>query len=574
MNLINLPAELIFDIAKHLQEPELNSLIRTTRRFAQLLTPRLYDPVIQIFDPRLPANGPHRGWDFNFLHFAPLWNSEFIQNYFQNKTASNLRGLHPRGFTLLHVAAEAGNEKLVIVLLAKGLEVDVGEGVDGTPLSVAAIKGHESVVRLLLDAGANVLARDVRGRSVLAHAVVQGSANLVQLVIDAVKAVDGVIDTTGIGSCTPLHIAAEYGNVTSVRLLVDAGADVLARTEDHLSPLACASWGGHVDTCQLLIDATMAITNGDITIHGPLPLKLAVICGHEATVQMLISAGADALTDTEEVMGISPLAYAVMRGEKTMVQRIFAARPDLLLSEHLQNYLCLAAREANADAIALLLDLFYTGTTSLEISAPGGRIPGCTPLHYATQELRKSSGPSVQRVLQLLVDAGADISKQDSTGRTALHFAARTGNLKAVRSFVARSPATLFITDKAGQTALHRAVIPRGNEAVIRALLDIGIGVNARDLKGQTVLHKAAFYHCDMPTIRLLVQAGADILAKDNEGNPPMHISALRGRGFAVWARFGDGTDFHEGCDVCRVPIMIYNRVRQMIGNIRSGELI
>ncbi|MBN1669765.1 MAG: ankyrin repeat domain-containing protein [Kiritimatiellae bacterium] len=59
------------------------------------------------------------------------------------------------GKTLLHLAADRSNPETVRLLLDKGLEVNVPDGIGATPLHYAAFKGHADVVRALLERGAD-----------------------------------------------------------------------------------------------------------------------------------------------------------------------------------------------------------------------------------------------------------------------------------------------------------------------------------------------------------------------------------------------------------------------------------
>ncbi|CAN0431293.1 unnamed protein product, partial [Ascophyllum nodosum] len=46
---------------------------------------------------------------------------------------------------------------------------------------------------------------------------------------------------------TPLHMAAEHGWLPVLNALVEAGANVWRRTQDHMSVLDLAAGRGHVD---------------------------------------------------------------------------------------------------------------------------------------------------------------------------------------------------------------------------------------------------------------------------------------------------------------------------------------
>ncbi|MBI1178935.1 MAG: hypothetical protein GC201_00150 [Alphaproteobacteria bacterium] len=77
----------------------------------------------------------------------------------------------------------------------------------------------------------------------------------------------------GIFGDTPLHVAAGWGEVDAVRLLLDAGAMVDSRGERNDTPLYSAVSSGNLDVVRLLVDrgASTKVTNDD----GDSPLDSA-----------------------------------------------------------------------------------------------------------------------------------------------------------------------------------------------------------------------------------------------------------------------------------------------------------
>ncbi len=57
--------------------------------------------------------------------------------------------------TAIFAAAEAGNHKVVVYLLANDADTKLANAAGATPLRVAAYKGHADVVRSLLEGGTN-----------------------------------------------------------------------------------------------------------------------------------------------------------------------------------------------------------------------------------------------------------------------------------------------------------------------------------------------------------------------------------------------------------------------------------
>jgi hypothetical protein len=86
---------------------------------------------------------------------------------------------------------------------------------------------------------------------------------------------------------TPLHYAAENGRVEIVRLLLQSGAEVNARSNDGRTPLNLAAFYGHVDILHLLVengaDLEAQGNNGSRALHR------AAYNGHLLFIQELIS---------------------------------------------------------------------------------------------------------------------------------------------------------------------------------------------------------------------------------------------------------------------------------------------
>lgn len=74
-----------------------------------------------------------------------------------------------------------------------------------------------------------------------------------------------VLDNNGF---TPLHWACHYGQLCSVQVLVECGADVNKRALDMVSPLLLAAAGGHHEIVRLLL------TNGADANHMDIVRKL------------------------------------------------------------------------------------------------------------------------------------------------------------------------------------------------------------------------------------------------------------------------------------------------------------
>ncbi|KAL3661918.1 hypothetical protein V7S43_013211 [Phytophthora oleae] len=121
-----------------------------------------------------------------------------------------------------------------------------------------------------------------------------------------------------------------------------------------------------------------------------------------------------------------------------------------------------------------------------------------------------------------LIDSGASLDVMNSSGMTAIHYAASTGNAAFVSLLVSRG-ADVNQTDSRGATALHWAVF-EGFQYT--AMLLVGYGANQKicDSEKQTPLMIASALG-DAFLAKQLVVEGAPVNAKDKHGRTAMDIA-------------------------------------------------
>ncbi len=100
---------------------------------------------------------------------------------------------------------------------------------------------------------------------------------------------------------------------------------------------------------------------------------------------------------------------------------------------------------------------------------------------------KRHDDPTRVQLVELLIAKGAEVSHRDSSGATALMYAARNGDTEAVKALL-KNGATVNIADKEGETALMKAAASSCNEQTVRALINAGADLNARDHKGRNAL--------------------------------------------------------------------------------------
>lgn len=126
-------------------------------------------------------------------------------------------------------------------------------------------------------------------------------------------------------------------------------------------------------------------------------------------------------------------------------------------------------------------------------------------------------------IIITLLEHGADINTQTSSGTTPLHRVAGK-KLDTVRLLLERGARVDIVSGKHG-TALHEAA-RIGTGALVRILLDHGTPLDMPDTLGSTPLHLAAERASDSEeTLLALLRGGARLDSRDRMGRTPLHLA-------------------------------------------------
>ncbi|NXV80556.1 RFXK protein, partial [Atlantisia rogersi] len=111
---------------------------------------------------------------------------------------------------------------------------------------------------------------------------------------------------------TPLIWAAAFGEIETVRHLLEWGANPHALAKERESALSLASMGGYTDIVTMLLERKVDINIYDW--NGGTPLLYAVRGNHVKCVEALLARGADLTTEADS--GYTPMDLAVALGHK------------------------------------------------------------------------------------------------------------------------------------------------------------------------------------------------------------------------------------------------------------------
>lgn len=230
--------------------------------------------------------------------------------------------LDERQFTTLHKIALG----LIGKDLAEELEVTTAHinALDSkgyTPLAWASARGDYKSVVLLLKHGASLsIANNVNAMPI--HLAAQtGNIETVKVLVQANADVNCEVH---LSHMTPIHFSAEYQDDSQkIFSLVSLGARVDGKDYLGWTPLHWASWRGHLASLNALLDCGADV--GAKTLDGKASIMLAVANNSHTCVQRLIQAGADCSVVGDSQWNI--LHYAAIGGSVATVWAL--AKADL-----------------------------------------------------------------------------------------------------------------------------------------------------------------------------------------------------------------------------------------------------
>ena len=340
--------------------------------------------------------------------------------------------------------------------------------------------------------------------------------------------------------------AAENGDGTAVRSLLDAGADVNSTQDDGTTALHWAAYHDDTDTAELLIRSGADVNA--VNAYGVPPLSLA--CGNRnaALVNLLLDAGANA--NAVRQGGETVLMTAARTGSLEALEALLAHGADPnALERNGQSAVMWASAEGHAAVVEALIEAGADFSLTLK--------SGFNPMFFAVREGRTD-------VVRTLLRAGTDVNEALHRKGRPIYQHARTGTsplLLAIENGHFDLAAALLEAgagpndERTGFTPLHTISwvrkpevsdsgsdpVPEGSGNLsslqfVRTLVAMGADVNARlengksqapriNVKGATPFLFAAD-KADVPLMKLFLELGADPFLPNVEGTTPLMAAA------------------------------------------------
>jgi ankyrin repeat protein len=143
-----------------------------------------------------------------------------------------------------------------------------------------------------------------------------------------------------------------------------------------------------------------------------------------------------------------------------------------------------------------------------------------------TTLLQIASRSNLQSIISVILQSGADIEEQDSSGNRALHHSARRGHEK-LTSMLLEKGAEAGAKNKFGSTPLIQAA-GHGHGGVLKLLLERGASVNENSLESGNALQAA----CSKGSIllcQILIDNGAEVNAQGGQFGNALQAASYRG---------------------------------------------
>ena len=358
----------------------------------------------------------------------------------------------PAGETSLMNAARVGSLDAVTLLVDRGATVDATDAAfQQTALMVAVRENNPDVVKFLIARGASVNAKTRVGRTppwVLPNSV-PGFGHGIGIVRGGLPARGSRPPIPG--GMTPLLYAARDGRMDTIRMLLDAGADINQREANEITPLIIAITNNHPDVARFLIDRGADIKAVDW--YGRTPLWAAVETRNmdvdNATfvnsidrapylelIQVLLERGADVNARMKEV---APIRREFLRITGSLAWVDFTGQTPFLT----------AALAGDLTVMKLLLKHgadphipTFAGTTAL-MAAAG--------VNWVVDQTFDEGQPALLEAVKLCVELGMDVNAVNSMGLTAMHGAANRGSDDIIR-YLVQQGAKIDVKDAEGRT--------------------------------------------------------------------------------------------------------------------------
>jgi uncharacterized protein len=389
------------------------------------------------------------------------------------RAGADVKATNRYGVSAIALACESGSAAVVEKLIAAGVSANATGPYGETALHTCAHAGKVEAAKVLIARGAALDAGDSwRGQTPLMWAAAQRHPDMMRALIEAgadVNARSTIIawerqrtseprdKWLPPGGLTPMLFAAREGCVDCVKVLISSGADPNIVDPDQYSPLVLALINGHFDVAGALIDAGANVDMQDKV--GRTALWAAV------DAHTIPSSNRPAPRETDDTLGSMDIIKKLLDGGARVDVPLRAQVPyrtkldrggDGVLGAG-TTPLLRAAKAGDVPVIKMLLEKGANPRAATRNNVNAIMMAANVSAREEDMTGRNKTQKEAIESIRLLLTAGTDINGVDAQGRTAAHGAAMWGWTDVVR-FLSENGLKLDIQDKRGYTALDTAL--------------------------------------------------------------------------------------------------------------------
>ena len=285
-----------------------------------------------------------------------------------------------------------------------------------------------------------------------------------------------------------LHYAAVNGHHEALKNLLKSGLEPDLRNAEGATPLILAAERGRTACVDVLLSSGAKIRTLD-KYEGN-ALHYAIRFGHEDVTSLLLEAGFSANRLGFE--GHHPITLAINHDRGRILEKLVSAKGRWNRDRQAKNRVLISKSEVGEKRLVRYLISRGARANRLEL--------GTTALIAATRY-------ADEEMLEMLLEAGADVNQTNEKGISPLLRASQWGNEVAVE-WLLEHGADVNQTAANGDSALSTASLYH-NAGVVRLLLAHGADPNLADWLGYTSL-ELAILHGDRSVVQDLIEAGAE----------------------------------------------------------------